>query len=387
MRVAHVPMPLSTSASSVTTVARQLARQEQVRGGAVFAIMSSERDVVFDDADIVSVEYARYCRRQWFTEKEMLLDHALGLLGRYRRFSGRIFVPAIEAARTLDVDIVFLHEGHYATGSLAYWRKLWPAARVVLYVHTPISRAYRRRELTKLLNQAEQVIFVSEHLRAATLMRAGRLDVPTAVVHNGIDHEIFHARGRTPPTEALRVMFAGQVAEHKGVHLILAAANQAVGSMHIQIVGRPQHGYAGPLSDYEAGLRQTVMRPGVTVQFVPYLSQDRLAEAFRDCDVVCVPSVWEEPFGMVVLEAMGCGAAVIASPRGGLPEACGGAAQIVDPVDLAAFAGALNRLQVPSHLDAAQAGSAARAAGASWAAAYDAVLASIGRSDQLPTPG
>ena len=381
MRVAHVPMPLSTGASSVTTVARQLARQEQARGGTVFAIMSSERDVDFDDAHIVSVEYARYCPRQWFTEKEMLVDHALGLIGLRRRFSGKIFVPAIEAARTLEVDVVFLHEGHYATGSLAYWRKLWPDARVVLYVHTPISRAYRRRELTRRLNQAAHVIFVSEQLRVATLSRAGRLNVSTAVVHNGIDQQIFHARGRTPRTRALRVTFAGQVAEHKGVHLILAAANQAVGDLTIQIVGRPQHGDTGPLSDYETGLRNTPMRPGVTVHFAPYLPHGKLADAFRDSDVVCVPSIWEEPFGMVVLEAMGCGAAVIASARGGLPEACGGAAQIVDPLDGAAFAEALNWLQQPQNLDAAQAGSVARAAGASWAAAYDVVLDGIGRSD------
>ena len=47
-------------------------------------------------------------------------------------------------------------------------------------------------------------------------------------------------------------------------------------------------------------------------------------ELIRDHDVVCVLSRSQEPFSLVALEAMASGCAVIASNRGGLPEACGG---------------------------------------------------------------
>jgi spore coat protein SA len=41
---------------------------------------------------------------------------------------------------------------------------------------------------------------------------------------------------------------------------------------------------------------------------------------YRACDVVVVPSIWAEPFGLVVLEAMASGTCVVASAVGGLPE-------------------------------------------------------------------
>ena len=47
--------------------------------------------------------------------------------------------------------------------------------------------------------------------------------------------------------------------------------------------------------------------------------------------IVVVPSRWSEPFGLTALEALACGAALLCSPRGGLPEVYGQAAQRIDP--------------------------------------------------------
>jgi glycosyltransferase involved in cell wall biosynthesis len=57
--------------------------------------------------------------------------------------------------------------------------------------------------------------------------------------------------------------------------------------------------------------------------------------------IVVVPSRWEEPFGLVALEAMACGAALICSPRGGLPEVAGETALYADPDQPDAVAAAI----------------------------------------------
>ena len=50
---------------------------------------------------------------------------------------------------------------------------------------------------------------------------------------------------------------------------------------------------------------------------------------------------WNEPFGMVMVEAMACGTPVVAADRAALPETCAGAALLADPDDAGAFADAV----------------------------------------------
>ena len=60
--------------------------------------------------------------------------------------------------------------------------------------------------------------------------------------------------------------------------------------------------------------------------------------------IVVVPSRWPEPFGLVALEALASGAALICSPRGGLPEVAGDAAIYADPDRPAEIAAAIRTL-------------------------------------------
>ena len=60
--------------------------------------------------------------------------------------------------------------------------------------------------------------------------------------------------------------------------------------------------------------------------------------------IVVVPSRWQEPFGLVALEALASGAALICADRGGLREVAGDAAVYVDPDDPAALAAAIRAL-------------------------------------------
>jgi glycosyltransferase involved in cell wall biosynthesis len=60
--------------------------------------------------------------------------------------------------------------------------------------------------------------------------------------------------------------------------------------------------------------------------------------------IVIVPSRWNEPFGIAALEAIACGAPLIVSPRGGLPEVAGDTAVYANPDDPAKIAAAIMAL-------------------------------------------
>src|ERR1019366_5578541 len=67
--------------------------------------------------------------------------------------------------------------------------------------------------------------------------------------------------------------------------------------------------------EYETQLKEVCTLPEVR-----YMGFVRSEEFLTSVDVLVVPSVWDEPFGMVVIEAYTQGVPVIASCRGGLPE-------------------------------------------------------------------
>jgi glycosyltransferase involved in cell wall biosynthesis len=107
-----------------------------------------------------------------------------------------------------------------------------------------------------------------------------------------------------------------------------------------------------------------------------YVEERDLPALYAHAEVLAMPSLYEG-FGLPCIEAMACGTPVVAADRGALPEACGGAALLVDPDDPDAFAEALIRAAGPERARLTEAGRA-RAAGLSWARSAESVDAAIG---------
>ena len=261
------------------------------------------------------------------------------------------------------------------------WRSIYPDARIVLYMHIPLSRGYRRRELRRLLSLADLLVFVSAQAREEVLRRTGPLAVSSIVVHNGVNTEVFHPRGRTLSNE-FRITYAGEVAPHKGIHHLLSAlprlSELTDRCLFLRVVGSSLTAPRPNLSEYEMELRTLASRLRVDVSWIPRVAQPELSEIYRSSDVVCVPSTWDEPFGMVALEALACGAAVIASPRGGLREAGGDAAIYVEPTDEQGLARALADLANDDVLlaDISQRG-IAHAAPRTWTSSYKRLRSAV----------
>jgi len=375
--VGHVPTPLSTAGSSIATVIGELAHQQSLAGGRTTVVVSHNRDLRIQDACNALVDYTSTCPRQWFTPWEYRADFIAGNLGAIRPYAGRLQLPAIEAMRRADPDVVVVHDGHYGAASLPLWRREWPAGRLVLHVHNPLSRSYGRRELRRTLSAAEGLVFVSEHSRTQLVQRCDPLPVPSAVVPNGVNAGVFHPRGRKE-SERIRVTFAGQVAPHKGAHLLLEAiAASRLEEPLLRVVGSRSHMRYDDLSGYERSLRQRADDLGIEVEWIPFVARPILASILRDTDIFCMPSLWDEPFGMAALEAMSCGAAVIASRRGGLPEACGTGAILIDPEDTGEFAAALDILGEPRRREVQQGAALAWARTRSWDASFDSFQAAM----------
>lgn len=136
-----------------------------------------------------------------------------------------------------------------------------------------------------------------------------------------------------------RVLFVGQVIRGKGVDLLLRALAKVSQPWHFVLAGK---GSALPKCEKiidELGLRDRVTIHG-------YLPPEELRRQYRQAQIVAVPSAWQEPFGLVGVEAMRNERAVVAFAVGGIPDWLedGKTGILVPPADVDALADAIGNL-------------------------------------------
>ncbi|WP_432547287.1 glycogen synthase [Kineococcus sp. SYSU DK004] len=173
---------------------------------------------------------------------------------------------------------------------------------------------------------AAAVVAVSAGMRADILRSYPALDPGRVhVVHNGIDAEewtpvagrdLVRANGVDPDRPS--VVFVGRITRQKGLpHLLRAAAQLPPEVQLVLCAGAPDTPeIAAEVAGLVADLRAT--RSGV-VHLDRHLSRAELLEHLSQATVFVCPSVYE-PLGIVNLEAMACGAAVVGTATGGIPE-------------------------------------------------------------------
>lgn len=128
------------------------------------------------------------------------------------------------------------------------------------------------------------------------------------------------------------LLFVGNLSPEKGVLTLLDAYRLLDDPPPLVLAGRSK-------------LPRTWVFPD-GVQMVGALAHDEVLSLFRSARAVVVPSVWCEPFGIVVLEAMAAGRPVVAAASGGIPEVVidGVTGLLVPPGDAAALAQAIASL-------------------------------------------
>lgn len=171
-----------------------------------------------------------------------------------------------------------------------------------------------------------------------------------------------------------RLAVVGRVEPRKGVaDAVRAVAHDA--SWSLTITGPPERGH-------DTELRALATSLGVAQQVTLAGATDDVRGAYAAADVVVFPPVWEEPFGLVPLEAMSVGRPVVASGTGGSAEYLEHEVNclLVPPGDADAIAAAVARLEADPALRARLVAGGRRTAAAltehRWCAAVAAVIRS-----------
>ena len=291
------------------------------------------------------------------------------LAGRFRRgapyFTSRLYYKEYfsQIARDLATsrpDVVHVPN---QTQFAALFKLCLPAAKVVVHAHQDelamLDLELLQRDLPDVDAVATVSDFVTERARARLPQMAARIQT----VGNGVDTLRFRpaaraARVRELRGTPLRLLYVGRIAPDKGVHLLTETVDRLIREgvdLQLTLIGKPglmpydllsrllgadQEALAAIRVFYGRSLRSWVKKEilqqgrsyGNTlrarlspqaagrVRFLGTVPLPALIRAYRAADLLVLPSIWQESYGLPVAEAMACGVPVLASASGGVPE-------------------------------------------------------------------
>lgn len=163
-------------------------------------------------------------------------------------------------------------------------------------------------------------------------------DSKCRTVLNGIDTKRFYAATAINrqsiglSNNDFVIIYSGRLTAEKGIlELILALKKiHIIKNIKLLIIGASAYGNDKHPTSYIKDLLEETEAIKDIVRYTGFIDYNQIPSYLKTGDIAIVPSMWEEPFGLTVVEAMAAGLPLITTQSGGIPEICNGVATIVN---------------------------------------------------------
>ncbi|MEH2026154.1 glycosyltransferase family 4 protein [Nostoc sp.] len=249
-----------------------------------------------------------------------------------------------------------------------------PQAKIVLHIHSDFLPLFDPAMVEQHLKSVDLVIGCSDYLK--NQVRKYLPHVNSQTLYNGADTRHFavpnHHNQEANKKDIKQILFVGRISPEKGIHVLIDAFNKVVSrypQVQLKLVGsgtalvpwytldREDQQIQNILSYYQGSYREQLQKRIASnavssVFFLGKVPHFELFEYYQQADIFIFPSVWNEAFGMPIIEAMSMGLPVIATRGGAFPELIedGKTGLLVERGNADALADAMLRLLLDDNL-------------------------------------
>ena len=251
----------------------------------------------------------------------------------YNYFIEYYFEQAFKHLRKQSYDCIILEN----RPGYAYKLSKRVTSKLVLHLHNDLLNQETKLH-NDIFNSLHKVLTVSDYIKS----RVNSIDETNKVctVYNGIDIQRFSPQGAINISRQdlglsekdFVLLYSGRINKDKGVSELIDAMLKLKDSSNIKllILGSSFFGDASNEDPFINTLKQKAKSITDCFIFTGFIPYSILPQYLWISDAAVVPSVWEEPFGNTVVEAMAAGLPLITTRSGGIPEICEGVATIVE---------------------------------------------------------
>lgn len=231
-------------------------------------------------------------------------------------------------ARRLGADIIHVHTRVQFIPILRY---LNPTAKIVLHFHNVCNFAYSSSLCNKaLFDKVDLFLACSDYLKDEVIRMHPHIKDKVKRIYHGVNMKEFCIDKNSVEKreefgigkDDIVLVFVGRLVEYKGVHVLIDAFNLIADkyqNLKLFIIGGKGFNKYDE-TPYIRSLKNAARDRKRRIAFTNYIDHKHIPAYIGVSDIFVVPSLWEEPFGLVNIEAMAMGKPVVAFTKGGIKE-------------------------------------------------------------------
>ncbi len=231
---------------------------------------------------------------------------------------------AIKDIRRRHFDVIILENRPGYALKLKFSTK----AKLVYHLHND-NLSVGISHYQAIYDAASGIITVSDYIKSR-VRTINPKDTKTSTVHNCINLTAFSKAASLKRQDFglskndFVIVFSGRINQEKGIMELIDAVLhfKDINNIKLLVIGSSFYGADNNDNDFIKSLKAKAAPLEDKILFTGFVPYHEMPQYLKLGDIAVLPSMWEEPFGLTILEAMASGLPLITTRSGGIPEIC-----------------------------------------------------------------